>query len=249
MKPTRIATYSGLPDREPAYAVVENVDLVIIRYDDRISAFYGRCHNRGVLLADGYIDGENLICGVHGWDYRYDTGVSEYNNDEQLAKFTSWIEDDGVWVDADEIRAWTVEHPQPYHRDEYQGMYQDVHGAPEEPYVGYIKELAGYGLTRSGEHGPVAAMGVPRQELPSWDDLQSVVGQLATLPQLDEVSVDTVLIIGPRAKKPLRLEIPIFVSDTSFGALSEEAKTALAKGRKEERKINGVEIHDGYHIV
>ena len=38
------------------------------------------------------------------------------------------------------------------------------------------------------------------------------------------------LVIGPNAKKPLRLKIPIFVSDMSFGALSEEAKTALAKG-------------------
>ena len=42
--------------------------------------------------------------------------------------------------------------------------------------------------------------------------------------------VSTELIIGPNAKKPLRLEIPILVSDMSFGALSEEAKTALAKG-------------------
>lgn len=33
-------------------------------------------------MADGFIDGPNLICGVHNWDYRYDTGISEYNNDE-----------------------------------------------------------------------------------------------------------------------------------------------------------------------
>ncbi len=40
----------------------------------------------------------------------------------------------------------------------------------------------------------------------------------------------TELVIGPRAKRPLRLEIPLFVSDMSFGALSLEAKVALAKG-------------------
>ena len=34
----------------------------------------------------------------------------------------------------------------------------------------------------------------------------------------------------PGLKRPLRLKIPLFVSDMSFGALSEEAKTALAKG-------------------
>ena len=40
----------------------------------------------------------------------------------------------------------------------------------------------------------------------------------------------TELIIGPEAKKPLILNIPLFVSDMSFGSLSEEAKISLAKG-------------------
>jgi len=73
-------------------------------------------------------------------------------------------------------------------------------------------------------------MGVPRDSLPKWDDLQFVVGQLAKLPLLDDEPVTTELIIGPNAEKPLRLDIPLFVSDMSFGALSEEAKVALAKG-------------------
>ena len=47
---------------------------------------------------------------------------------------------------------------------------------------------------------------------------------------LEEATVGTGLVIGPNARKPLELKIPLFVSDMSFGALSEEAKTALAKG-------------------
>ena len=54
-------------------------------------------------MADGHVDGDNLICGLHGWDYRIDTGVSEYNNAEVLHKFEAWIEDDAVWVDQDDI--------------------------------------------------------------------------------------------------------------------------------------------------
>ncbi len=230
MKKVQIASFSQLADRQPAYALVANVDLVVIRYGDEVSVLYGRCLHRGALLSDGHIDGENLICGVHNWDYRYDTGVSEYNNEEALAKFNAWIEEDAVWVDEDEIAAWEEKHPQPYKRDEYQGLYQDVHGAPEEPHVGLIQELAAHGLSRTGHHGPVAAMGVPRQQLPTWDDLQFVVGQLHKLPKLDDAPVGTELVIGPRAQKPLVLKIPIFVSDMSFGALSEEAKTALARG-------------------
>ena len=41
-----------------------------------------RCAYRGALMADGHVDGDKLICGVHGWDYRLDTGISEYNQNE-----------------------------------------------------------------------------------------------------------------------------------------------------------------------
>src|SRR5690606_25277353 len=49
-------------------------------------------------------------------------------------------------------------------------------------------------------------------------------------PLLDDAPVDTRLVLGPNAARPLELAIPLFVSDMSFGALSEEAKVALAKG-------------------
>jgi glutamate synthase domain-containing protein 2 len=73
-------------------------------------------------------------------------------------------------------------------------------------------------------------MGVPRHQLPHWDDLQIMVAQMARQPLQEDVPVSTELVIGPQAKKPLKLKIPLFVSDMSFGALSEEAKIALATG-------------------
>src|SRR5690554_6249970 len=100
----------------------------------------------------------------------------------------------------------------------------------EEPTVEFIHQLAREGLDGVGHHGPVAAMGVPRHSLPSWDDLQLMVAQLATQPLLDDAEVATRLVVGPEARKPLTLEMPLLVSDMSFGALSEEAKVALARG-------------------
>jgi glutamate synthase domain-containing protein 2/CDGSH-type Zn-finger protein len=106
----------------------------------------------------------------------------------------------------------------------------DASPTPEEPTVAFIHQLAREGLSKLGHHGPMAAMGVPRSELPSWDDLQLLVAQMARKPLLEDVAVDTKLVIGPEAKKPLGLGIPLFVSDMSFGALSEEAKIAMARG-------------------
>ena len=209
-------------------------NLVVVRYGDdheQHSVLYGRCLHRGALLADGHVAGPNLICGLHGWDYRVDTGISAYNNSEKLARFTSWVSDDGeITVDADEISSWAEDNPQPYNRDAYQGAYQDPHGTDDEPHVGLIRKLASEGLTKTGHHGPSAAMGVSRRELPSWDDIQFVTAQLARRPLLDDEPVASTTVIGPGAAKPLELSMPIFVSDMSFGALSEEAKVALARG-------------------
>jgi glutamate synthase domain-containing protein 2 len=225
-----IKHWDELEDRTPAHALVADVDLVVVRFDESVSVLYGRCAHRGALMADGYVAGDNLICGVHAWDYRLDTGVSEYNNSETLPKFNAWVEHGQVFVDEDEIVEWAREHPQPYRRDAYQGAYQDPTGTADEPYVKFIRKLADEGLSKVGHHGPSAAMGVPPDRLPKWDDLQLVVGQLHRVPLLDDEPVGTDIVIGPKAKKPLRLEIPLFVSDMSFGALSEEAKIALAKG-------------------
>ncbi len=227
-----VCKWSELGDREPSYALMAGVDLVVIRFGEQVSVLYGRCLHRGALMADGRVEGDNLVCGLHGWDYRLESGVSAYNNDEALHKFRAWIDRDAdaVLVDESEIAAWAETSPQPYDREAYLGLYADVHGTPAEPFNRQIHELARNGLKNVGHDGPVSAMGVPRQELPSWDDILLLTAQLAKKPLLGEAPVGTDVVIGPNAEKPLRLHLPLFVSDMSFGALSREAKIALAKG-------------------
>ena len=107
MKRAKVADWDDLEPLTPAYALVANVDLVVIRSPGeesrKLSAptarpapdesrkssaptarpapeeafvLYGRCLHRGALLPDGRVEAEDLICGVHGWDYRYRTGIS-----------------------------------------------------------------------------------------------------------------------------------------------------------------------------
>ncbi len=103
----------------------------------------------------------------------------------------------------------------------------------EEPNITTVHDLAHDGLEKVGHHGIMGAMGVPSESLPKWDDIQLMVAQLHTQPLLESVPVSTELIIGPNAKRPLKLSMPIFVSDMSFGSLSEEAKIALATGAEQ----------------
>lgn len=76
----------------------------------------------------------------------------------------------------------------------------------------------------------MVAMGVPRGELPHWDDIQVITAQLKRKPLLDDVPVSTTFTLGKHCKRPVTYELPVIVSDMSFGALSKPAKIALARG-------------------
>lgn len=71
-----------------------------------------------------------------------------------------------------------------------------------------------------------------RTKLPviSWDDILIMGAQLNPLPLNEHDEVNTTTIIGKRAKKPMVIENPVYISHMSFGALSKELKIALAKG-------------------
>ncbi|MEE9431703.1 MAG: glutamate synthase-related protein [Melioribacteraceae bacterium] len=229
-KPVKILKLKKLKEKKTTYAKASNTDLVVVKDGKNISVLYGRCLHRGALLSDGSISGKNIICGLHYWDYRYDTGVSEYNNKEVLFKFKSATKDGNLFVDLAEIKEFEKKNPSPFKEEEYLGKYADTHPENTEPFTGYIKNLSKNGLKNYGHHGPTVSMGVDRNTLPKWEDIQYLPAQLSTKPLMDDDSVSTKVVIGKNAKKPLEINIPIFVSDMSFGALSKEAKISLSKG-------------------
>lgn len=74
-----------------------------------------------------------------------------------------------------------------------------------------------------------AAMGT-QMPMPDWDDILFLGAQLNPPPLDEHAPVDTTTIIGRNAAQPMVLDSPVYISHMSFGALSKEAKTALARG-------------------
>ncbi len=95
--------------------------------------------------------------------------------------------------------------------------------AEAEPYFADIQEIARSSLTMDE---PMRT----KEPVISWDEILIKGAQLAKIPLNHDEPVNTKTVIGPKAAKPLVIETPIYISHMSFGALSKEAKTALAKG-------------------
>lgn len=120
-RPVQLASWSQLRDRRPHGARVAEVDLVVLRVDDRLSVLEGRCPHRAGKLVSGQVQGELLICPFHGWDFHCQTGHSAGLEGESIHRFDAWLEGDAVWIDEAEVMQWRAMTPQAFADDEILG--------------------------------------------------------------------------------------------------------------------------------
>jgi glutamate synthase domain-containing protein 2 len=114
-------------------------------------------------------------------------------------------------------------------------MMQDPYTENLFSYVTVLQKLTARGLVEAGMR---AESGKPLQRplgspvvLSRWEYLLFNPVHLWRMPTPDGVQIHTGVTIGPRARKPLSLEIPILISGMSYGgALGLKAKIALARG-------------------
>lgn len=134
------------------------------------------------------------------------------------------IEEEAVEAVAEETVPLEAETAQP-EADVMDLSYDSmiVRRDPTDRYMEQIHEMAVTGKSISG------AMST-KMPMPSWDEILILGAQLDTLPLFDDEPVNTMTVIGKHAKKPMILGMPVYVSHMSFGALSRETKTALARG-------------------
>lgn len=90
----------------------------------------------------------------------------------------------------------------------------------------YMKEIHEMAVTGKSA---IEAMGT-QMKMPNWDDVLLLGAQLNPMPLDEHADVSLKTVIGKHAEKPMLLEMPVYISHMSFGALSRETKIAMAKG-------------------
>ncbi|BAD39915.1 FMN-binding glutamate synthase family protein [Symbiobacterium thermophilum] len=111
-------------------------------------------------------------------------------------------------------------------RDEYPESIGEMVGALRK--VGGLNALE---ITMRAAQGAPAPrpLGSPLRLSP-WDKLLFNPVHLCRFPTPENVPIDTAVTIGPRARRPLTVAIPVLIAGMSFGgALSKRAKIALAR--------------------
>ncbi len=202
----------------PGHVTIVNVkgrDVCLANYEGEFFALDNKCPHRGGQLGDGQLHGPDVLCPLHGWDFDVRTGISRYDHLDRVTTYPVRRMNGHVEIDLEAVPTLPVQ----------EGYLQRWirHADDLEHELKTIQHLA---ARKWKENVPMRT----EREVPSFDDIYFLPGQLADPPLLDDEIVDTVTVIGPRAARPITLTAPFYISHMSFGALSREAKIALATG-------------------
>ena len=213
---------ADLPPNASTTITVNGTDIALCRDDQRYYALSNRCPHRQGQIGDGRVENGRAICPLHGWDFDLTTGVSPYDPNDRLDTYplrqsTAPNGAVDVAIDADAVPPTPTSG---FLRD-YQGRWRRFTDDVESNYQTL------HGFARYGR-GAVESMRTTRP-VPNFDDVLFRPGQLARLPLLQDEPVSLALQLGGSCERPLNLAMPLLISHMSFGALSAEAKVALAR--------------------
>ncbi len=109
---------SELAPRVPRRFLADGVELVAVRVEDEVHVLHGRCPHRHAPLTDALVETDRLVCPHHGWDFELASGLSRGVPGESVARFRSFVEDELVWVEAEELRHWRRTHLEVFRSDD-----------------------------------------------------------------------------------------------------------------------------------
>jgi nitrite reductase (NADH) small subunit len=96
----RVTRCESVPLREGRALTLAGREIAIFNLGDRFVATDNRCPHQGGPLCDGIVSGDTVVCPLHAWKVRLDSGVVE-RPASQAACVTTYptrVSDGVVWL-------------------------------------------------------------------------------------------------------------------------------------------------------
>src|SRR6478672_9261532 len=90
-----ICTSEKIKDNTMQLFTVNDTDIVVGRRNGKLFAFNNSCPHRGASLSKGQLDGEKIICYMHGYEYNVFDG--RLVTMKSWKKESSWTEQNPEW--------------------------------------------------------------------------------------------------------------------------------------------------------
>jgi nitrite reductase (NADH) small subunit len=97
----RVARCESVPLREGRAVTLAGREIAIFNLGDRFLATDNRCPHEGGPLCDGIVAGASVVCPLHAWKVRLESGTVERPaaKDVCITTYPTRVEDGIVWLD------------------------------------------------------------------------------------------------------------------------------------------------------
>lgn len=83
-------------------ASVDGRDVAVFRRGEELLAIGNDCPHQGGSLCDGWVEGDIVVCPLHGWEFDMRTGACMTVPGESVPRYIATVEDRTVYLEEPE---------------------------------------------------------------------------------------------------------------------------------------------------
>jgi nitrite reductase/ring-hydroxylating ferredoxin subunit len=95
----RVARLAELREGGPALATFAGQQVVLCRKQGEILAIGNECPHEGGSLCDGWVEGDIIVCPLHGWEFDLRSGACMTVPGESVPRYIATVEGGDVYLE------------------------------------------------------------------------------------------------------------------------------------------------------
>jgi nitrite reductase/ring-hydroxylating ferredoxin subunit len=95
----KVLDLAALPSNELTLVTVNNQDVILYRRDDDICAIGNECPHQAGSLCDGFVEGDIVVCPLHGWEFDLRSGACMTVPGESVPRYEVTVEDGAIFLE------------------------------------------------------------------------------------------------------------------------------------------------------
>jgi methylamine---glutamate N-methyltransferase subunit C len=99
MPRVKVLDVADLSPGKPALVTLDDRDVAVIRRGDEILAIGNECPHQGGSLCDGWVEGDIVICPLHGWEFDLRSGACMTVPGESVPRYTATVADGAIYLE------------------------------------------------------------------------------------------------------------------------------------------------------
>jgi nitrite reductase/ring-hydroxylating ferredoxin subunit len=96
----RLYSLAKLPPDDVVEVMMGGIPIALCNIGGEIRAVGGICPHHGGPLGHGAINGENVVCPWHAWEFSTLTGCNDFDPTTRVATYPVRVEGDDILVDS-----------------------------------------------------------------------------------------------------------------------------------------------------